>query len=224
MDARRNPGTGSGVGSDAARVGTGSARVGTGTGAAGVVDAASGTASAHGSPAAVWTALGLVYVIWGSTYLAIAITVETAPPLLSMGLRFIVAATVLALFLAIRRGPRSLRASPREISSSVFVGVMLLSIGLGGITLAERYVPTGVAALIVAIVPLWIVLLRTATGDRPRLTTWIGVALGLVGLAVLVLPHDSSAPVSSQQTLWSLIILFTAGCWAIGSFMQPRLL
>ena len=96
------------------------------------------------------------------------------------------------------------------------------TVGLG-----QDYVPTGVAALLVAITPLWIVLLRFATGDRPPLVTWLGIGVGLVGVALLVLPGSDVAAVGDatpqQRTLWSLLIVLGAASWATGSFLQQRI-
>jgi drug/metabolite transporter (DMT)-like permease len=175
----------------------------------------------------VWSALWVVYLVWGSTYLGIAVSIETMPPLVALGTRFLAAAGLLAAFLAVRRGPRTLRVSWSELRGASVVGVLLLGAGIGILTLAERYVPTGVAALIVAVVPLWVVLLRSATGDRPPVVTWIGVAVGLAGVALLVLPGDHVESVGgatpAQRALWSLAIVFGSACWALGSFLQPRL-
>jgi drug/metabolite transporter (DMT)-like permease len=182
---------------------------------------------APASTAAVWSALWVVYLIWGSTYLAIAVAIESMPPLLALGTRFLAAAALLALFLAVRRGPRTLRVSWPELRGAAVIGVLLLGAGIGFLTLAERYVPTGVAALLVAVVPLWVVLLRAGTGDRPHLVTWLGVAVGLAGVAVLVLPGDHVESVGGasdvQRTVWSLLIMLGSACWAIGSFLQPRI-
>lgn len=177
------------------------------------------TAPAPASPAAVWTSLSLVYVIWGSTYLAIAITVESAPPMMSMGLRFVTAALLLGGFLVVRRGPAVLRVTRRQVASSAIVGFLLLFCGMGGLSYAERHVDTGIAALIVAVVPLWVVLLRLTAGDHPRPLTWIGIGIGLVGLAVLLHPGGSGG----SPLGWSLLIMGGSACWALGSFLQPKL-
>lgn len=170
--------------------------------------------------ATVWTALSLVYVIWGSTYLAIAITVDSAPPWTSMGLRFVTAALLLGAFLVVRDGPGVLRVAMPELASSSAVGFLLLFCGMGTLSYAERHVDTGVAALIIAGVPVWVVLLRLTVGDRPRPLTWVGVAVGMVGLAVLLRPGSGS---SAGQLGWSLVIMAGSACWALGSFLQPRM-
>src|SRR5919201_6517015 len=128
----------------------------------------------------LWSALGTVYLVWGSTYLAIALAVETLPPLLSAGLRFLTAGLLICLWLAVRR--ISFRATRRELVGVATVGLLLLLGGNGFVVLAERTVPSGVAALIVSSIPLWIVVLRRLTGERVRADLYLGVALGLGGV------------------------------------------
>jgi len=144
-----------------------------------------------------------------------------------MGTRFITATALLAAFLAVRKGPGSLRVPWQEFRGAAIVGSLLLGVGIGMVALAERYVPSGVAALIVAIMPVWVVLLRRATGDHPARVTWIGVAVGLVGMAVLVLPGAHVAPANgateAQRALWSLLMPIGTMAWAYGSFLQPRI-
>ena len=135
-----------------------------------------------------WTGLGLVYVVWGSTYLAIRYVLESLPPLLTAGTRFLTAATLLGGFLLLRRR-RTARPTARQVLGAVGIGLLLLLGGNGGVTLAEdAHLPSGLAALLVAAVPLWVVLLRTVARDRPTRGTLVGVAVGFVGLAVLLLP------------------------------------
>ena len=174
---------------------------------------------AAASPAAVWSALGIVYVVWGSTYLGIALTARSAPPLLALGSRFLVAAAILATVLRLRRGPGALHASRRELGGAALVGVMLLTLGVGTVPYAERHLATGVVALIVAVSPLWMVVIRAATGDRPHPRTIAGVALGLVGLAMLVRPTGDG----SGSTGWASVVVAGAASWSLGSFLQPRI-
>ncbi|OON33228.1 EamA family transporter [Micromonospora sp. Rc5] len=141
--------------------------------------------------------MAVVYVLWGSTYLAIRVAVESLPALASAGLRFGAAAAVLALFLRVRRGAGALRVDRRQLGSAALVGVLLLAGGNGLVVLAESgppgtAVPSGIAALLVATVPLLVVLLRTLGGDRPRVWTFAGVTLGFLGLVLLVLPTGGS--------------------------------
>ncbi|WP_233358865.1 EamA family transporter [Thermomonospora amylolytica] len=166
-----------------------------------------------------WAALLVVYVVWGSTYLGIGIVIESMPPLLHGGIRFLAAAALLAAFLAVRHGPGVLRVSRRRLGSAALVGLLLLTGGNGMVAVAEQHVSTGLAALLVAAVPLWLVLLRTAGGDRPPAATLLGVAVGFAGVALLsVLPGGSSG-----SAFGAVVLLLAALSWSVGSFLAGRL-
>ena len=184
------------------------------------------TPAHQASPAKVWTGMTVLYLVWGSTYLAIAVAVETMPPLVSMGARFFAAALVLLTVLMIRMGPAVMTITRRQLASVALISVLLLGFGIGNVTLAEQHVPSGVVALLVSAMPLWVVLLRTATGDRPALVTWIGIVIGLAGVATLVAPGRVAGLAGSSPatvTMWSLIVMGGSMCWAFGSFISPRL-
>ena len=168
-------------------------------------------------------ALLVVYVVWGSTYLGIRIVVEEAPPLTSMGLRFMAAGTLLGIVLALRGGIRRLRINGRQLLGCAFLGLMLPMLGNGMVSVGEDMgAPSGVTALLIAVTPLWIVVFRAAGGDRPSALTLFGVLLGFVGLTYLVLAGQASG--NRELSLPAAgIILFAAFCWGMGSFLQPRL-
>jgi drug/metabolite transporter (DMT)-like permease len=170
----------------------------------------------------VLVALAIVYVVWGSTYLAIRIVVEEAPPLTSMGLRYLTAGVLLGAFLALRGGLGRLRVTRRQALGTAFLGLMLPVLGNGMVSVAEDHGATsGVTALLIAIAPLIIVLIRVIDGDRPRPLTLLGVLLGFVGLIVLVLlgrGGSADFPLGA-----ALLVLFASTCWAIGSATQPKL-
>jgi drug/metabolite transporter (DMT)-like permease len=168
----------------------------------------------------VWTALWVVYVVWGSTYLAIRVVVETMPPFLSAGARFLVAGAVLAAFLLLRRGASGLRITRRELVTSAVVGTLLLLGGNGLVMVAEQDVPAGLAALLVASVPLWVAALRWLFGDRVDRGTLIGVILGFLGVGLLVVPGRSSAGAAVGGM--ALLVLASLS-WASGSFLSRRL-
>ncbi|MCT4354099.1 EamA family transporter [Streptomyces sp. Je 1-79] len=168
---------------------------------------------------AVWLALGIVYVVWGSTYLGIRIVVETMPPFLSAGMRYVVAGLLLAAVIAWRQGPAALKVSPRRLGSAVVVGLLLLVGGNALVVLAETAIPSGLAALLVASVPAWVVLLRACAGERPGRGAFAGVALGLVGLGVLTLPG-----LSGEVRIGGVVLVVVAALlWSIGSFSSGRL-
>lgn len=181
-------------------------------------------AAAAAAPAfgLVLAALLIVYVVWGSTYLAIRIVVEEAPPLTSMGLRYGSAGLILAAILILRGGPRRLRVNGRQALGAAFLGLMLPLLGNGMVSVAEdRGATSGVTALLIAIAPLIIVLFRLAEGDRPKPLTLVGVLLGFVGLVVLVLLGRGGADGFGIGP--ALIVLVASSCWALGSYVQPRL-
>ena len=172
-------------------------------------------------PWQVWTALGLVYVLWGSTYLGIRYAVDSLPPLLSASTRFALAGLLLASYLLLRRGRRALVATRRQYANAAVVGLLLLLGGNGGVTLAEdRGLPSGLAALLVAAVPLWVVLLRMLDRDRPAVLTLVGVAIGFVGVAVLLRPGARPEDVSAGA---AVVVLGSSLLWSVGSYLATRL-
>jgi drug/metabolite transporter (DMT)-like permease len=167
--------------------------------------------------------LGLlvIYVVWGSVYVAIRYVVEDVPALLSIGVRYVVAGLLLTLFVVGQRGVRVLRADRRALLGCLFLAMLLQVLTNGTVTWAESAgVHAGPAALLSALAPIAIVGLRFTTGDRPRPVTWVGVIVGFAGLGVLLLGGRS---VSGFPPLPSLLVATAAGCWAVGSFLQPRL-
>jgi drug/metabolite transporter (DMT)-like permease len=167
----------------------------------------------------VWAALWTVYIVWGSTYLAIRITVETLPPLVTGGVRFILAGLIMAAFLRLKRGRGGFTFSAKELGAAAFVGTALIVGGNGLVMVAEQYVPSGVASLLIATVPLWVILFRTLVGDRVPAGTLGGVVLGFAGVALLVLPGDrpESAPIGGM-----LLLILAAFFWAGGTFWSRR--
>jgi drug/metabolite transporter (DMT)-like permease len=188
----------------------------------------------------VWFSLGIVYVIWGSTYLGIRVVVESLPAFGSAALRFAVAGMVLGAVLAARRGIRTLRVSLRQLGAAALVGVLLLAGGNGLVVLAESpsfKLPSGIAALLIALAPLLLAVLRLTTGDRPRVTTIVGVLIGLAGLVLLFLPGITTAGITTAgittagdatansaaggyaiSIAGGLIVLVAVVFWSIGSF------
>ncbi|MFJ9839412.1 EamA family transporter [Kitasatospora sp. NPDC101155] len=169
---------------------------------------------------AVWLALGVVYVVWGSTYLAIRIAVETMPSFLSAAARFLTAGLLLVGYLLVRQGPAGLRVSGRQLASAALVGVLLLTGGNGLVVLGETSVPSGLAALLVAAVPLWMVVLTAfGGGERPKRAELVGVLLGLVGLGVLSAPAIGG----SVEPLGVILIICATLTWATGSFASKKI-
>lgn len=156
-------------------------------------------------------ALAVVYVIWGSTYLAIDVAMTTVPPMLLMAVRFALAGALLYVWAA-RRGDRvGDRPTPRQWVGSAFTGGMMLVGGTGLVALAMVYIGAGTAALLTATVPVWLALFaRAIYGDRLSVRAWIGLAIGLVGVGFLVDP-------AGGQLGGMLLAVLGAMGWAAGS-------
>jgi len=170
------------------------------------------------SRVAIWAALGTVYVVWGSTYLAIAIAVQTLPPLLTGSVRFLTAGLILCAWLAFTGA--NLRVTARELRGAAVVGVLLLASGNGLVMVAERTVPSGLSALILASIPLWIVVYRRLAGDSIGRDLLAGVLLGVAGVAILVVPGGLSGAINP---IGVLVLLTATLSWALGTFLSPRL-
>jgi len=162
----------------------------------------------------VWTALITVYVIWGSTYLGIAYAGETIAPVFAASTRFIAAGTLMFGVLRLRGG--SWRITRRELLSCILIGALLP--GANAILfVAERNVPSGLASLIIASVPLWVVVLRLAGRERLPWPTLASVGIGFAGVAVLAQP-------SGGAKLWGIgLCIISAVMWATGSVLAARI-
>ncbi|MGW0807250.1 EamA family transporter [Nonomuraea sp. NPDC002799] len=168
----------------------------------------------------VWSALAIVYLVWGSTYLGIMIAIETVPPLLSGALRFLSAALLLSTFLVIKKGRAPFRMSLRQFGGAALVGLLLLTGGNGMVAVAEQHISSGLAALLVASVPLWLVVFRLVVRDRPALLTLVGVLVGFGGVAVLTLGGGGGESAGAQGIA---VIMLASFSWAVGSFLAARL-
>lgn len=174
----------------------------------------SGIAPLHGR-LSIALALLAVYLIWGSTYLGIRVALEGFPPFLMAGVRFLVAGGVLYIWLRARGAPAPSRA---QWAGGALLGMLLLVGGNGGVTFAEQWVASGLAALGVATVPLWAALFAGLLGRWPGRVEWLGLALGFVGVALLNLEGDLRA-----QPIGALILALAAASWAFGTVWSRRL-
>ena len=173
------------------------------------------SAREEAQPLMVWLALGSIYLIWGSTYLAIRVMVETVPPLLGAGFRFLIAGAIFLAFLAAKRGIRALGFSGRELLAAFAVGTLLCFGGNGLVTVAEQDVPSGIAATLIASVPLWIILFRRVSRDPINRIALLGVLIGFAGVGILMLPGERPAGLTIGPML---VVVAAAACWAIGSY------
>jgi len=169
-----------------------------------------------------WIALFTIYVVWGSTYLAIAIAVKEVPPFFAAFLRFLVAGVVMA-GLALAFDPRERRPSRRDLLDYSLIGVLFLGFGNGLVMWSEQRVPSGIAALVVATVPLWTTLLD---GLRPggvpwTLRGWFGTALGLLGVFLVARPGGE--PGAAPHLLGILALQFASVAWTIGALYSKSI-
>ena len=167
-----------------------------------------------------WSALWVIYIVWGSTYLAIRVTVETIPPMASASVRFLVAGILMYGFLLIRRGPQGVRVNLRELRACALIGGALLFGGNGIVSVAEQTVPSALTALIIAAIPLWVIVLRAVTGDRVSRGTAIGIVLGFGGVALLVVPGSTEG---GGEGVGYLLLVVASFSWAFGSFLSGKL-
>ena len=171
-----------------------------------------------GSEARLLAAFAAVYLIWGSTYLAIRFAIETLPPFLMAGVRFTIAGGLLYGWTRLRGAEAPLRVHWR---SAAIVGGLLLLGGNGGVVWAEQTVPSGLSALIVAIVPLWMVLFDRGRSEKPSRAVWLGLLLGFLGVGLLVGPNGLGGGESVDLAGAGALVLASV-FWATGSLYARR--
>jgi drug/metabolite transporter (DMT)-like permease len=174
-----------------------------------------GAATAAAPAWRVWTGLWIVYIVWGSTYLAIRIMVETVPPLLGAGARFTVAGGIMLAVLSLRR---SVRPTRTQLLSALLVGVLLMGAN-AVVTLAEQEVPSALAALLIASIPLLVIVMRRFAGESLSRGTVLAVLVGFAGVALLLMPGEQSG---DATVIGLLACVIAATMWAAGSFASPR--
>ncbi len=185
-----------------------------------------GTASPNvpaGSPSAlaVWAGIWVLYLVWGSTYLGIAVAVDTIPPFLMAAVRFLIAGGILLGWSVAREGRGFRLPSRRQVRDSAIVGALLLGGGMGMVAVGEQTVPSGITALFVAMMPLWVAVFgRVLLGDRLPVMVAAGIGLGLVGVAVLVWPGDASLADADPLHLGAVVL--SPISWALGSLFAAR--
>ena len=166
---------------------------------------------------------GLVYVFWGSTYLGIDIAVERIPPALMCATRFTIAGVLMLAYCMI--SGKNIRYNPRQLLQLAVVGNLLLMGGNLTLSYAERYIPSGLAALLVASIPLWFVLLDSLMIGHHRVSGrgLAGLGLGFVGTLVLLWPKLSAAGgVGRTELWWSIALIGGSLSWAFGSVLSKK--
>ncbi len=171
--------------------------------------------------ARAWVALIAVYIVWGSTYLAIRFTIETIPPFLSAGIRFLISGTILFFWGCLSGDP-----APKKVEwrSASIIGLLLLLGGNGGLVWAEQRIPSGIASLFIATTPLWMVLIDSLrpNGVRANWLTWLGVLVGLTGTALLANPWQSHTASPPLDPIGIIVLLTAALSWSIGSLYSRK--
>jgi len=176
--------------------------------------AAAGAAPDRAAALGIWTALAAVYLIWGSTYLAIRFAVESIPPFLSAAARF----TLSGVFLyGWRRLSGDPKPTPLQWRNAAVIGIFLLVGGNGGVVWAVQYIPSSLAALLVATVPLWMILIDGLRpgGEHPGMFALLGIAIGFCGAVLLV--GWSAEQASLDHLRGAIAVLIASSLWAIGS-------
>jgi drug/metabolite transporter (DMT)-like permease len=161
-------------------------------------------------------AFAMVYIVWGSTYLAICVAVETMPPFLMAGARFLIAGVMMFSWLRLKGVAMP---DKKQWFHAAIAGLLMLFAGNGLVVWAEQTVSSSLAALLVALTPVWFALLEWArpAGKRPAMYTWVGIVVGFIGVVLLVTGHNSSS-INASQNPWGLAALVLAGLsWAAGS-------
>jgi len=167
--------------------------------------------------AQVWVALWTVYIVWGSTYLGIELAGETIPGVFGAGVRFTIVGLIMFGIVLARRGRSALRIGCAELAAAALVGLLLPGAN-AVLFVTEQHVPIGLTSLIIASVPLWVLLLRLAAGERPDKVASLGLLVGFAGIAVLVRPGGGSGPLG-----YLLLTVVAAISWAVGSWLSPRM-
>jgi drug/metabolite transporter (DMT)-like permease len=164
-----------------------------------------------------YAAFAIVCIVWGTTYLAIRVAVETIPPFLLTAIRFTIAGIVM-LAIARARGERE-RLDRATLLNLILIGFLMVTIGNLAVVWAEQWVPSGMAALLVATAPFWMAILETLRKDGERISVrgGIGMLTGFIGVAMLVLPHGGESALGTQVIIGALVIQVGSMAWQYGS-------
>ncbi len=176
-------------------------------------------------------AYAAIYIIWGSTYLGIRFAIESIPPFVMGGVRFLIAGTVLYLWIQSRQGIE--RPTFAQARNAAIVGAFLILGGNGGVVWAEQFVPSGMTALLVAILPFWMVLIDWVRpgGKRPSNAVMIGLMIGLAGLVILIGPSALNPSAASEAAaskgdgvvlVGAIVLILASLSWAIGSVFSQQ--
>jgi drug/metabolite transporter (DMT)-like permease len=161
--------------------------------------------------------LGIIYFVWASTYVGTAFVVEEVDPYTGTGFRFMTAGILISLFVIITKGPRALKINKKQVINAMFIGFILIGLASPLLGVSAQHISSGLIALLVAMTPIFIAILRFIFGDIPSLKTIIGIVVGFGGvIIVLVIP-------TVENNLFIIICLISNVIWAIGSFWSQRI-
>ena len=165
----------------------------------------------------VMVSLGIIYFVWASTYVGTAFVVEEIDPYTGSGFRFMTAGILIILFVIITKGPRALKINKKQVINAMFIGFILIGLASPLLGVSAQHISSGLIALLVAMTPIFIAILRFIFGDIPSLKTIIGIVVGFGGvIIVLVIP-------TVENNLFIIICLVSNVIWAIGSFWSQRI-
>ncbi len=165
----------------------------------------------------VTASLAIIYFVWASTYVGTAFVVEEIDPYTGSGFRFILAGLLLFLFIIITKGPKALLVTKKQIRNAMFIGFILIGLSSPLLGVAAQQISSGLIALLVAMTPIFIAILRFIFGDIPSIKTILGIVIGFTGvIIVLVIPTVSN-------NLFIIICLISNVVWAIGSFWSQKI-
>ena len=165
----------------------------------------------------VTVSLGIIYFVWASTYVGTAFVVEEVDPYTGSGFRFMTAGMLIVLFVIITKGPRALKINKKQVINAIFIGFILIGLASPLLGVSAQHISSGLIALLVAMTPIFIAILRFIFGDIPSLKTIIGIVVGFGGvIIVLVIP-------TVENNLFIIICLVSNVIWAIGSFWSQRI-
>ena len=165
----------------------------------------------------VMVSLGIIYFVWASTYVGTAFVVEEIDPYTGTGFRFMTAGILISLFVIITKGPRALKINKKQVINAMFIGFILIGLASPLLGVSAQHISSGLIALLVAMTPIFIAILRFIFGDIPSLKTIIGIVVGFGGvIIVLVIP-------TVENNLFIIICLISNVVWAIGSFWSQRI-
>jgi drug/metabolite transporter (DMT)-like permease len=171
----------------------------------------------------VMSAFALVYLFWGSTYLGIAVAVKYVPPYVMTGTRFLIAGTLMLAYCA--WSGRRIAVTAGQLLRLAVIGCLLLTVANTFLAWAEQTLPTGFAALVIAITPLWFLVVDSfiMRGDRVSRRGYLGLLLGIGGMVVLLWPKLQSVSVRERHQLYAaFVLIFGSFCWSVGSALSKR--